>query len=44
MSDSIKHLNKIKNIIYKALPYAMSICAVAFIGVVLLCIWSLIFE
>lgn len=37
-------MNKIKNIIYKALPYTMDICAVAFIGVVLLCIWPLIFE
>ena len=37
-------LGKIKKIVYKALPYAMGACAVALIGVFLLCIWSLIFE
>ena len=37
-------LEKIKKIVYKALPYAMGACAVALIGVFLLCIWSLIFE
>lgn len=37
-------LEKIKKVIYKVLPYAMGACAVGLIGVVLLCIWSLIFE
>lgn len=37
-------IEKIKKVIYKALPYAMGTYAVALIGVVLLCIWSLIFE
>ena len=37
-------LEKIKKIVYKALPYIWGGCAVVFIGVVLLCIWSLIFE
>lgn len=37
-------IEKIKKVIYKALPYTMGTCAVALIGVVLFCIWSLIFE
>lgn len=42
--NGISMLAKIKKIVYKALPYAMGACAVALIGVFLLCIWSLIFE
>lgn len=37
-------IEKIKKVIYKALPYVMGAYAVALIGVFLLCIWSLIFE
>ena len=37
-------LEKLKKIVYKALPYIWGACAVAFIGVVALCIWSLFVE
>ena len=36
-------LEKLKKIIYKALPYAWGICGVIFVFVVLFCIGSLIF-
>ena len=35
---------KVKKIIYKALPYIWGACAVGLVGVFLLCLWSLIFE
>ena len=35
---------KIKKIIYKALPYIWGACAVAFVGVIALCVWSLLAE
>ena len=35
---------KIKKILYKALPYIWGVCAGGFIGVVALCVWSLLME
>lgn len=35
---------KVKEIIYKALPYLCGMCAIGFIGVVALCLWSLFTE
>ena len=35
---------KIKKIVYKALPYLWGLCAVGFVGVVALCVWSLLVE
>lgn len=35
---------KIKKILYKALPYLWGLCVVGFIGCIALCIWSLFLE
>lgn len=35
---------KIKKILYKALPYLLGLCAVGFIGCIALCVWSLLVE
>lgn len=35
---------KVKKIIYKALPYLGVLCVVGYIGCIALCIWSLFME
>ncbi len=35
---------KLKKIVYKALPYLWGLYAVGFVGVIALCLWSLLVE